>query len=229
MSASDNNNEKAAPSRRFQGEVDRTLTAAEFAQDEGIDHTTFYRNHDRSAPIVGPANLGTLSPMDSIDEPLCGVGKDFQRYNPKKSTKTTSNTGEQAAPSMRSRVENEDDMDDEFDTIANVPYDQPSTRKLPFYYDDFLINKLIAEIKFSSLDDPPSTSASEPGTTPDNEYYIYQTPPPTNRQLLVFVPGVLHYLPCWFWLPSLTGFGQWVASWTATWATPPCWMPSFFL
>ena len=172
-------------------------------------------------------NLGTLTSMGGIDEPLRGVGKDFQQHDPKKSTKTTSNTGEQATPSRRSRVETEDDLDDdELDTIANAPYDKPSTPKPPFYCNNFLINKIIAEFKFSSLNDLPSTSASESATTPDNEYYIYQTPPPTNRQLLVFVPGILHYLPCWFWLPSLTGLGQWVASWTATWATPPCWMPS---
>lgn len=88
-------------------------------------------------------------------------------------------------------------------------------------------NEMIAEIKFRSLDDPPCTPDLESSTIlDDEEHHIYQTPIPIKQQLLVFVPGVVRYLPCWLWLPSWGGWGSWVASWTATWVTPPCWMPS---
>jgi len=94
----------------------------------------------------------------------------------------------------------------------------------PLHYDNLLTNKLIVEIKFSSLNDPPP--GSESGTNVDEEYYIYQTPMPVNKRPLVFIPGIVQYLPCWSWLPSWGGWGSWIASWTATWVTPPHWMPS---
>jgi len=107
-------------------------------------------------------------------------------------------------------AEIEDDLgEDELNTIACAPCNQPT------------------EIKFRSLDDPPCTPDLESSTIlDDEEHHIYQTPIPIKQQLLVFVPGVVRYLPCWLWLPSWGGWGSWVASWTATWVTPPCWMPS---
>ena len=95
---------------------------------------------------------------------------------------------------------------------------------------------MIDEIHFNSLNDPPP-SASEL----EDDYCIYQTPTPTptrNNDFAhsssetqqpypfgcapVLVPGILHYVPCWF--PSL---GGWIASWT-TWMSPPSWVwPSF--
>jgi len=95
----------------------------------------------------------------------------------------------------------------------------------PSHYNNLLTNKLIAEINFSSLNDPPPPD-SESHAIADEEYYIYQTPIPIKNQLLVFFPGIVQYLPCWSWLPSWGGWGSWIASWTATWVTPPHWMPS---
>jgi len=204
----DDNSEQTVPSRRSQVEPDPTPKTPELAQDEFTEPTPLYCKPYQLFRVVDPKNLETLNSMGGIEGLPCGVGMESKpglstshRHDAKESTKTRNNGDEKTAPLRRSRVEIEDDLDDdELHTIARGLYSQRT------------------EVKFSSFNDPPR-SDPEPSTTVDDKYYIYQTPTPTKQQWFIF-PGIVQYLPCWSWLPSWGGWGSWIASWTATWVTP---------
>jgi len=134
----DDNSEQAVPSRRSQVETDQTPTTPELAQDEFTDPTPLYCKPYRLSRVVNPKNLETLNSMGGIEGLPCGVGMESKlslstshRHDAKESTKTMDNSGEKTAPSRRSRVEIQDDLDDdELHTIACGLYSQPSTCKL---------------------------------------------------------------------------------------------------